>query len=123
MNTFDSFMNKAREVADAAAQKTGEVLEVSKLKLQEVKLTNDINKAFCELGSLYYNSVKFGGGNEEQMNAAIARLDKMMQEQDELKNNASNVGHDHKRYCTACGHENSATSLFCARCGNSLSGT
>ena len=120
MNSFDQFLNKAKEVADVAAQKTGEVLEVSKLKLQEVKLNNEINKAFCELGSLYYNSIKFNGGNQEQVAAVVARLDKLLYEQDELKTSVANVGREHKRYCSACGYENSYNSVYCARCGSAL---
>ena len=120
MNTFDHFINVAKEMADTAAQKTGEVLEASKQKLQEVKLTNTINKVYCELGFLYYNSLKFGG-NQEQMNASVALLDKLLKEQEELKNNPINFSREMKRSCAACGYENSANASFCAKCGNYLS--
>lgn len=119
MSTFDNFLNKAKEVADAAAQKTGEVLEVSKLKLQEVKLTNSINKAYCELGSLYFNSVKFGGNNE-QINACIAEIEGLLQQQAELQRCEEQFTAKQKCYCSACGHENSVSSSFCTKCGSSL---
>jgi NADH pyrophosphatase NudC (nudix superfamily) len=30
------------------------------------------------------------------------------------------AAHDSKRFCTACGKENSATARFCSACGNPL---
>ena len=122
MSTFDNFLNMAKEVADAAAQKTGEALEVSKLKLQEMRVSNNIRKAYCELGSLYYNMVKFGGGNNEQISLCIAEIDKLIEEQEALEKSAGQAAGKRKCYCAACGSENALSSAYCAKCGSPLAG-
>ena len=120
MNSFDKFWNKAKDVADAAAQKTGEVVEVSKLKLQALKLNGSIQKAYEELGSVYYNSVKFGGNPQDQLHACVAEIDRLLKEQEDLENSMNQVGKNTVRYCTACGFENDGKSSFCSRCGTPL---
>ncbi|MBR5558701.1 MAG: zinc ribbon domain-containing protein [Oscillospiraceae bacterium] len=123
MSAFDNFLSKARDVADAAAQKTGEVVEISKLKLQAIKLNSNIQKAYEELGSVYYNSVKFGGNAEDQLNGCVAEIDRLLKEQEELENSMNDVGKSTGHFCTACGFENSAKAAFCSNCGTPLNST
>ena len=120
MTTFDDFLSKAKDVADIAAQKTGEVVEISKLKLQAIKLNNSIQKAYAELGSSYYNSVKFGAGNEEQLRMCVEELDRLLKEQEDLNKSMSEVGKETTVHCVACGFENPSNASFCSRCGTPI---
>lgn len=121
MSNFDNFMNKARDVAGAAAHKTGEVVELSKLKLQSVKLGNTIQKAYEELGSAYYNSAKFNASTPEQLNACVEKLDQLLKEQDDLNQQIKAAGKPHSLFCATCGYENAAGASFCSRCGSPMS--
>lgn len=120
MSTFDRFMNKAKDVADIAAHKTNEVVEISKLKIQALKLNNNIAKAYEELGSAYYNHVKFNG-NSEMLHNCVAEIDRLLKEQEALNDAMQEVGKQPAIYCSACGQELAHDAVYCSRCGSPVS--
>ena len=121
MSTFDEIMLKAKDVAAAAAHKTGEVVEVSKLNLQALRLNNTILKAYEKLGSAYYNSVKFGPAQEDPIRECVEEIDRLLEEQERLNTEIAQVKkHAASVFCTACGFENPASASFCSRCGQPI---
>ena len=65
MSRFDDLLLKAKTVANAAGKKTGELVEVSKLKLEAVQINSDIQKAYERLGSVVYEQEKTGADNND----------------------------------------------------------
>ena len=120
MSTFDRFMNKAKDVADLAAHKTNEVVEISKLKIQALKLNNSIAKAYEELGSAYYNHVKFNGSSE-MLHNCVAEIDRLIKEQEAINDAMQEVGKQPAIYCSACGQELAHDAVYCSRCGSPVS--
>ena len=53
-DSFDSFKEKAAEVAVSAAKKTKQLAEISKANIAIYSLEDKIKKAETELGKLYY---------------------------------------------------------------------
>lgn len=119
MNTiFDDFLFKAKDVADAAAKKTGELCELSKYKLESVKINNEIKSLYEELGSAAYTMVKEEYVNNElilslaeEIDELMLRLDAVTEKIDEMKKVVR---------CTACGAKNSPENVYCAHCGARL---
>jgi uncharacterized coiled-coil DUF342 family protein len=120
MSSFDRFLNRAKDVADIAAQRTNEVVEISKLKIQALRLSNSIAKAYEELGSVYYNHVKYNG-NSEILHNCVTEIDRLLKEQDELNQALREVGNKPSVFCSACGQELSADDVYCSRCGSAVS--
>jgi len=120
MSTFDRFMNKAKDVADVAVHKTNEVVEISKLKIQALKLNNSISKAYEELGSVYYNHVKFNGSSE-MLHNCVAEIDRLLKEHEALSDAMQEVGKQPAIYCSACGRELGRETAYCSRCGSPVS--
>ncbi len=116
MSNFDSFIDKAREVADVAVQKTGEIVEISKVRLQAIKLNHNIQRSYERLGSMYYDSIKFGADSQDLLDACVKEIDDLLIELEKLNNIAHGESGGEIR-CDKCGFENVAEAFFCARCG------
>lgn len=118
MSTFDSFFNRARDVANDVGKKANDAVEISRLKLQVVSLGSDIDKVYQKLGLMVYEMVKAGSENRglvdgcvAEVDALKARLDEVNGKIDELKN---------VRRCDSCGNAVDITAQFCPICGNLL---
>ncbi len=116
MSNFDSFIDKAREVADVAVQKTGEIVEISKVRLQAIKINHNIQRAYERLGSIYYDSVKFGADSQELLDGCVREIDELLIELEKLNDMVPGENAAEIR-CDKCGFENVPEAFFCARCG------
>ena len=62
---------EAGEYIDAAKKKAGDAVELGKKKVEEMKLSNELEKAKTSLGSLVYIMHKTGEKNEELLEQYI----------------------------------------------------
>lgn len=119
MNSFwDDICFRAKDVADAAAQKTGELYELSKYKIESVRINNEMKELYAELGEAVYSMMKSGYENRdlleglaEEIDELALRLDAVTEKIDEMKKLST---------CPACGHKNSPENFYCSRCGTKL---
>lgn len=72
---LDDLMEKAKELADAAGKKTGELYELSKYKYECIRLSNELKKLYEKLGSTVYKQVKTGGSDNEEIDIITAEID------------------------------------------------
>lgn len=119
MNLFDEFVNRAKDVVDVAGKKTGELVEVSKLKLQAVQINSDIGKAYERLGAIVYEQAKAGTDNSDLIAVCVSEIDALLASLEELneKIDESKTG----SRCPNCGANNPEAAVFCSRCGSHLS--
>lgn len=120
MGTFDSLFDKAKNVADAASKMTGEVVDISKVKLQAFKINTNIQKNYEMLGSIVYDSMKFGTDSKELVDVCVAEIDRLLAELDVLNDSLHSAHKAEGIRCLSCGFENTEGSFFCARCGTAL---
>ena len=120
MNGFDEFLYKAKTLATAAGKKTGEVVEVSKLKLQAVQINSDIQKAYERLGSIQYEHEKTGADNSDLVKVCISEIDALLAELSDLNDRISTAKSTTR--CPNCGATNPEDAVFCSRCGSNLIG-
>ncbi len=115
MGTFDNFLSKAKNVANVAGKKTGEMVEISKIKLQLIQLNGDVEKVYQRIGQLVYQQHSVGVENGTVIEAAISEIDGLLAQIAEV--NAKLTVANEQIVCENCGCINSADSVFCSRCG------
>lgn len=115
---FDTFFEKAKDVADVATKKTGEIVEISKHKLESVKINNEIEKLYQKLGNSVYSMIKGGYDNHELVEGLTEEIDELimrLEAVNEKINDMKNVN-----YCTTCGAKNAADNYYCSKCGSRI---
>ena len=105
INSFNSLLDKAISVANVAGKKTEEMVEASKLKIQEVSVNADLANCYEKIGSLVYSSKKFGADNEQEIAQLIAQADELLEQLAQV------------RKCPNCGASCATDAHFCSRCG------
>ena len=100
-----------------AGEKTGELVEVYRLKLACVGLNTNLEKQYQKLGRIVYDMIKTEQNNEEavfqcvdEIDALIAELRDITEKVDGLKGNI----------CPVCKRANLEDAAFCSFCGASL---
>lgn len=117
-NTFDSFLEKAKDIYDVASKKTGEMVEVSKLKLECVKVNKDIKGLYEKLGSCVYSMIKSNYENQDVIDSIKEEIDENIEKLAEL--NAKLGELKNIIICTACGAKNPEENFYCCKCGSRI---
>ena len=118
MDFFDDVVNKAKEAIDVASKKTGEVVNTQKQKFDIASLENKRAKDFAVLGEIYYNKIKDGEAQDENISELVLSIKEKSEKIEKLKaevNSAKN-----KRICPKCGAAIEQTSNYCNACGEKL---
>ena len=118
MATLDNFMNKARELADSVGKVTGELVDDSRLKIQEIKLNSELKDAYERLGTVVYDGIKSGARNQALVDLVVSEIDGIRRDLDSLKVKAPESS---ERYCPQCGATNVKEAVYCCKCGAPLS--
>lgn len=117
-NAFEDFVLKAKDVADAATKKTGELYEVSRLKCECIKLNGEIKRLYEQLGSSVYSMKKNHYDNQELIDSLSEEIDELQEKLKKL--NAEIAGKKTFIVCPVCGGKNEACSDYCVKCGTRL---
>ena len=118
MDFFDDMVNKAKEAIDVASKKTSEVVNTQKQKFDIASLESKRAKDYEVLGEIYYNKIKDGTVEDENVSELVLAIKEKSEKIEKLKaevNNAKN-----KRICPKCGAAIEQTSNYCNACGAKL---
>ncbi len=115
---FDDVFGKAKGAAYVASKKTGEIVEVSKLKLKCVQLSGQIKDEYEKLGSAVYSMRKNGYENEELVASVSANIDSLLKQLDEVSGKVESI--KNIIVCPTCGKKNPDTSYYCSKCGSRI---
>lgn len=118
MGVFEDVVSKAKNAADYAGRKTGEFVEVSKLRLSAAELQDKINKAFQELGYVVYESGKDGTDPAEALKEKSASIDSLYEQLAAVNEKIAELRRLKK--CAACDFANPEDANYCLRCGAKL---
>ena len=80
MDSFDKTVQKAKDVFDIAVNKTGEFVNVSKLKISVANLNNKLEKAYAELGKVQFKVLKDSNLENPQTSAAVFEIKRIINE-------------------------------------------
>ncbi|MDD3193505.1 MAG: zinc ribbon domain-containing protein [Oscillospiraceae bacterium] len=118
MANINEVMNTAKGLADLAGKKAGEAVEVSKLKINNIKINGEIQKSYEKLGAFVYKFRKNGEENSALVDMCVKEIDELLAvlEQNEQKINETR----HKAKCPDCGTLNDLQAVYCMKCGTKL---
>ena len=120
MAALDDLVSKAKELADTVGKATGELVDDSRVKLQELKLSSELKDAYERLGSVVYDNIKNNTENQSLVDLVVGEIDQIRENMETLK--ASRSPSDAvERYCPQCGTTNGKEAVYCSRCGAPLS--
>ena len=118
MDFLDDMLSKAKDAIDVASKKTGEVVNTQKQKFDIASLESKRAKDFAVLGEIYYNKIKDGEAQDENISELVLSIKEKSEKIEKLKaevNSAKN-----KRICPKCGAAIEQTSNYCNACGEKL---
>ena len=115
MSLFEDLSKRVTDTAKAAAKKSSEVVEVTKLNLSIGSEEDKIKKAYTEIGKAVYEVFSKG---EEVNEAFKGQCEQISTYEDNIKEMRVKIL-DLKalKVCVACGAELENGILFCSKCG------
>lgn len=120
MDFFEQVKNKTVDVAQTVAQKSGEVVEISKIKYAIFDLNNDIKKLYSEIGKLVYleagDSTEYSEGVLMKCEIIRAKKAKIAS----LNAKAERVKTGNSFTCPDCGRECGDADSACPYCGGDM---
>ena len=119
MSFFDNLKKNINTAANYTVQKTGEMTEAAKIRLDIRTQNLRLAKCFENIGQLYYKSIKENG------EMASAEMDAYILEADGIKLEISILRRELAKaqgcvICSACGAQISNKSVYCPLCGIKL---
>ena len=119
MSFFNNLKKNINTAANYTVQKTGEVTEAAKIRLDIRTQNVRLAKCFENMGQLYYKSVKENG------EAVSAELEACILEADGIKAEIAILRRSLAKaqgcvICSACGAQISNKSVYCPLCGIKL---
>lgn len=118
MGAFEDFVSKAKDVASVAGKKTGELVEVTKLRISVSDAETKLSREFAELGERVYKAAKEQTDVTEYVNEKSGRIDGVYAEIAGLKDKIAQLRKEKK--CPECGFINPEDANFCVKCGARL---
>lgn len=108
-----AFIDNLKKFGKDVAQKSSDMVEVTKLNMSISQEKDKINRLYTEIGSLVYNQYKEGndvgfGEKCAQIAEIEEKIEGFQKKIQEIKNMAK---------CPGCGAEINAETVFCAQCG------
>ena len=118
MSAVDNFIFKAKQVASIATQKTGEAVEISKLRLRVAQTNSLIQSTYERIGTLIYEQEKTGASNTEPVAECVAEIDSLLVTLGDINERISALKTGEK--CPYCQTMNPAGTIYCSSCGTNF---
>lgn len=113
--TFDSVVDKAKDVAGQAGKQAEKVVEISKLKLQVSQINSELKKAYAKLGSAVYNMKKADYTDDGLIDSVTGEIDDLLGRKKAAEKQLAALRK--LTICPTCGAKNPMDALFCNKCG------
>lgn len=117
MDFLDQVKKTAADVAQKVSQKSGELVEISKIKYEVYDLNNDIKKLYTEIGKNVYALMRRDelpeevGMKCEIIEAKLAKIEALKRKEKNLKQ---------QMVCPVCNRECGKDDAVCPYCGAEL---
>lgn len=119
MGIIEETAVKAKDAFDVVAKKTGEVLNVQKLKFNIASVNSQMSKDFETLGRLYFESI---ADSDDAVSEEVAQLKAaIIEKKAKIEEYEAEIEAQKKVVvCADCGAKNAADAVFCSTCGKKL---
>ncbi|MBR5152431.1 MAG: hypothetical protein IKW60_02765 [Clostridia bacterium] len=118
MDFLNQVKKTATDVAQKVAQKSGELVEVSKIKYEIYDLNSDIKKLYTEIGKLVYAKMKDSHDLPDEVAMKCEIIEAKLASIEALKNKEKNL--KQQITCPVCKRECSEEDEVCPYCGADL---
>lgn len=118
MGAFEDVVMKAKNAADIAGKKTGELVEITRLRLNVSELEERIRSQYQELGKTVYNAAKDHTDCTDYVHEKSEAIDRLFAELTKLNEKISELKNEKK--CASCGAVNPQEAVYCQKCGTKL---
>ncbi len=115
MPFFDNLGKKVGEAAQAAAKKSSELVETTKLNMSINTAEDKINKIYLKIGENIFAKYNAGQEIDPDFIDDCKQVKELKEEIDELK--AKIMELKNVKLCTSCGAELNKDVMFCPKCG------
>lgn len=115
MSNFSTFLHKTKAAANLATKKTGNAVELSKLKLKAMQLRSQIQSTYERIGTLTYEQRKTSTDNAELIEVCVREIDELFAELNDINVLISDIKNGVK--CPGCDAVNDAGVVYCQNCG------
>lgn len=117
MSAFDDLVYGAKKCFDAAAVKTTEIIECSRVQLEKAQLNGELKEQYTKLGKLCFEMAESGEDKSVPMRHVMDSIREILED---LKLADENVKSNKPKVCPNCKNENDPEFEFCSRCGTKL---
>ena len=111
---INELIDKAKELAQTAGEKSQELYQISKLKIEITELKMKKDKNFGSIGKKVYDSIK-AGEELPDLAALVEEIDLLSADIEEKKDQISALKNSVR--CAECGADISPDDPFCSKCG------
>ncbi|MDD6283944.1 MAG: hypothetical protein PUB05_01095 [Firmicutes bacterium] len=118
MTTFEDTIYKAKEVIDMAGKKTGELVNIQKLKVNIAGLNSQMANDFEAIGRLCYDNMRSGTDNGDAIAAIAEEIDEKQEQVRQLRERIAELKGE--RICGGCNNPVSNDAEYCPKCGAKL---
>lgn len=115
MSIFDNITKKVTDTAKAAAKKSGELVEVTRLNMNVSAEQDKIDKICLSIGKTIYEAFKKGEGTPDSF---IENCKDAAGHDENIKNIKQKILEiKNLKICAECGAELDADTAYCSKCG------
>lgn|SRR5690554_2949681 len=115
MAFLENFGKKASDFAHAAAKKSGEIVEVTKMTVNITSEEDKIKKLYTGIGQNIYEEYCKNPNQYPEFSEQFKEIDNHNENIEKLK--ARILDAKNLRVCQSCGDEISRDTAFCSKCG------
>lgn len=118
MSFFENLSKRVGEVAQSAAKKSSELVEITKLNVSIGSEEEKIQKLYAKMGKKIYEIFSSGSEVEDIFEEDCEAIKKHQQNIEILKQKIREI--KNVKVCPNCGIEINKISVFCSKCGTKL---
>ena len=118
MGILDDVVINAKTAAEAVGKKAGQIVDVSKLRINAAELNAEISKRYEALGEYVYESCRERLAEDAEAVGKMAEIDELGNQRNTVTNEL--VDNQNKVVCPVCGKQSPITAQYCSNCGAKL---
>lgn len=115
MTFFEELKKNLTDVSGTLAKKSGEVVEVQKLKMKKYSIEGDIRKDYELMGRIFYAQMEESGEIDDNVTEIFQRIAEAKDAVAEIEDKLAKASKG--KFCTTCGEKASKNMSYCPYCG------